>query len=390
MNRDELFEIFSELMKAFSLKGKLLSYEAIKSGNINDTYSILTDYNGKNKQYIIQRVNQFVFPNPEKIASNVYKVTKHIESKLRARGVTDIRRRVVRYYQQPDGSFYYCMKDGSYWRVLSYVFNSVNYDQAESLKILKSTGVAFGSFQADLTDFPADELYETISDFHNTEKRFADLYEAAEKDEYSRLCEVKDEFEYLKSKASCASMFREMSESGEIPLRVVHNDTKCNNVMFDDKTGDPLAVIDLDTVMPGYVAYDFGDAVRFAANTASEDEKDLSKVSLDIDKYDAFAEGFLSQTADMLTKNELRTLPDGVLAITLELAARFMTDYLNGDKYFKCKMEKHNLIRTRVQIELAKDIERKMPKLREHLLALYYAHFASSYAINYTNSKIKQ
>lgn len=366
MTHDSLRNIFLELMDVFGLKGKFVSYYSIKAGNINDTYSIITDEDGSTKQYIVQRVNHAVFPCPERIAANVFQVTRHIENKLKAEGASDIRRRVLRYYRTAGNDFYYVSADGNYWRVISYVYGSVNYNQPD-IRILRNTGKAFGEFQRLLSDFPAEQLFETIAGFHDTERRFADLFSAAERDDVSRLSEVEHEVEFFRSKAGYASLFREMSESGEIPLRVVHNDTKCNNVMFDEFTGAPLAVIDLDTVMPGYVAYDFGDAVRFACNTASEDETDISKVSLDLDMFDAFAEGFVSEIKGMVSDKELETLPDGVLAITLELGARFLTDYLSGDVYFKCKMKDHNLVRTRVQIELARDIERKLPKMREHL-----------------------
>ncbi len=366
MNNQQLVNVFEEIIKVFSLKGTLVGFHTIKAGNINDTYCITTDDDGAEKQYIVQRVNHKVFSDPERIANNVCLVTRHIENKLRESGVADVRRRVVRYYQMADGSFYYVTADGCYWRVLSYVFNSINHSQP-TRQILKSTGEAFGAFQRQLSDFPAEMLYETISGFHDTEKRFSDLFAAAKADVAGRLDEVREELEYLMSMKPYISLFREKSERGEIPLRVVHNDTKCNNVMFDNVTGEPLAVIDLDTVMPGYVGYDFGDAVRFAANTAAEDEKDLSKVSLDMDLYDAFAEGFVPQVQGMITEEEVRTLPDGVLIITLELAARFLTDYLNGDVYFKCKKEHHNLLRTRAQVCLAKDVFKKMPQMREHL-----------------------
>lgn len=366
MNNQELVKVFEELMISFSLKGILIGYHTIKAGNINDTYCITTDFDGAEKQYIVQRVNHKVFSDPMRIASNVCQVTRHIENKLREKGVTDIRRRVVRYYQTRDGGFYHITEDGCYWRVLSYVFDSINHNQPTK-QILRATGEAFGEFQRQLSDFPAEALYETIRGFHDTEKRFSDLFVAAAENRAGRLDTVREELEYLKSMKKHAALFRELSEKGEIPMRVVHNDTKCNNVMFDKDTGEPLAVIDLDTVMPGYVGYDFGDAVRFAANTASEDEKDVSKVSLDTELYVAFAEGFVPQVHGMITDTEIRTLPDGVLCITLELAARFLTDYLNGDVYFKCKMENHNLYRTRTQVQLAKDIDKKMPILRAHL-----------------------
>lgn len=365
----ELYPIFNTIIKDFNLKGQLVSISSLSSGNINDTYLASTLMDDAIRQYIVQRINHIVFPEPEKVADNVSKVTDHIEKKLRESNIPDIRRRVLRFYRKNDGGFYHFTEDGNYWRVLSCVYNAKSVDSAD-LPCLRETGLAFGEFQKHLLDFPADSLYETIPDFHNTKKRYADLKLAAEKDTFSRLESVKEEYEYLLSMEKEACLLCELSEKGEIPKRVVHNDTKCNNVMFDTDTGEHLAVIDLDTVMPGLVAYDFGDAVRFAANPAGEDCDDVSKVHLDLDYYSAFAEGFVQGNGAMLTAREMETLPDGVLSITLELAARFLTDYLNGDVYFKCKKPKHNLVRTRAQIALAKDIFGKMPELRRRLMSI--------------------
>ncbi|HAN20348.1 MAG TPA: mucin desulfatase, partial [Clostridiales bacterium] len=341
-------------------------YDIIKAGNINDTYVINTRAEDGIKQYIVQRVNTTVFKNPNQIVSNAELVTSHIEKKLKEKGDPDVKRKVMHIYKNKDGNSFYISENGDNWRVLSFVFNSVNYNQVNNI-ILKSTGEAFGSFQRLLSDFPAEMLYTTIPDFHNTEKRFEALYMAAEKDSCGRKQEVQNELEYLKSKEGYASKFRKLHDNNEMPLRVTHNDTKCNNVMFDKDTGAPLAVIDLDTVMPGFVAHDFGDAVRFAANTAEEDEEDITKVSLDLNMYESFACGFIPQVSDMISKTELDNLPDGVLIITLELASRFLTDYLNGDVYFKCKKPKHNLIRARCQIALAKDIEKKLSEMQSRL-----------------------
>ncbi|HOJ48348.1 MAG TPA: aminoglycoside phosphotransferase family protein [Bacillota bacterium] len=358
--------LFRKICEDFGLKGEYVSYDIIKSGNINDTYVINTKTETGEKQYIVQRVNTKVFKDPLQIASNIQLVTSHIEKKLRERGDTDIRRKVLRLYRNKKGHYFYIAENGDNWRVLSYVYNSASYNQVTN-QILRSAGEAFGSFQRLLLDFPADKLYTTIPDFHNTEKRFLDLYEAAERDPYGRRKEVIEELEYLKSREEYASKFRILNELGEMPQRVTHNDTKCNNVMFDKDTGAPLAVIDLDTVMPGYVAHDFGDAIRFAANTAEEDEEELSKVSLDLDKYESFACGFIPQISDVITKTEFDNLPDGVIIMTLELAARFLTDYLNGDVYFKCRKPKHNLIRAKCQVALAKDIEKKLPGMRRRI-----------------------
>ncbi len=366
MKNHELYPLFTTIIEEFHLKGSLVGIYTVSAGNINDTYVIDTEFEGSKKQYIVQRINHHVFLAPEKVAENVCLVTDHIENKLREEGTIDIRRHVLRYYRTSDGGYYHVTPSGDYWRVLSYVFNSVNINTAD-IPHLRETGVAFGEFQNYLSDFPAESLYESIPDFHNTQKRYDDLRTAAEKDTHGRLCEVKDEYDYLLSMEEKATVFNRLGDSGDIPLRVVHNDTKCNNVMFDRTSGEHLAVIDLDTVMPGFVAYDFGDAVRFAANPGGEDNPNVDEVYLDLDYYSAFAEGFVPCVKDKITKLEVDTLPDGVLAITLELAARFLTDYLNGDVYFKCKMPRHNLVRTKAQIALAKDIDAKMPELRRRL-----------------------
>lgn len=366
MSNNELYPLFKTIIKDFGLEGELTGITYIGTGNINDTYSALTVVDGGEREYIIQRVNHRVFSKPERIAENVCKVTGHIEIKLRESGVSDIRRRVLRYYRKTDGSYFHITPAGEYWRVLSCVYNAISIDSAD-IPHLRAAGIAFGEFQNHLSDFPADTLFETIPDFHNTKKRYDDLRTAAKNNIAGRLDEVREEYEYLLSMEREATVLCDLCEKGELPLRVVHNDTKCNNVMFDTATGEHLAVIDLDTVMSGLVAYDFGDAVRFAANPGGEDNEDITKVCLDVDFYSAFAEGFVPCLLGKVTDKEIETLPDGVLAITLELAARFLTDYLNGDIYFKCKKPLHNLVRTRAQIALAKDVFGKMPELRRRL-----------------------
>ncbi len=362
----ELTLLFEKIIKEFHLQGTINKIDCIGRGNINDTYLAQTLVENGEREYIFQRVNHLVFSEPKKIAENVIKVTEHIENKLRLRGVTDIRRRVMHYYRKPDGGYFHITENGDYWRVLSCIYNSHSVDHADLIH-LRSTGIAFGEFQKLLSDFPSETLYTTIPDFHNTKKRFNDLRLAAEKNIANRFDSVRNEYAYLLSMENEAVKLCEMQEKGLLPSRVVHNDTKCNNVMFDDLTGEHLAVIDLDTVMQGLVATDFGDAVRFAANPGGEDNEDLSRVYLDLDYFSAFAEGFVPQVIGKVTDREIETLPDGVLAITLELAARFLTDYLNGDTYFKCKKINHNLFRARAQIALAKDVFGKMPELRDRL-----------------------
>ncbi len=248
--------------------------------------------------------------------------------------------------------------------MMNFIYNAESHDRG-GVRLLHKTGEAFGTFQSQLSDFPAEKLYETIPDFHDTEKRFDALEQSARADAVKRLDDCRGELAYLLSMRDRTPFFKQAYARGEIPMRVTHNDTKCNNVMFDKDTKEPLAVIDLDTVMPGFTAYDYGDAVRFAANTAAEDEPDVSKVSLDLRLCRAFTDGFVGKIRDHLRREEVNTLPDGLLLITLELAARFLTDYLDGDRYFKIRTNDHNLIRARNQIALAQDICRKMDDLRE-------------------------
>ncbi|MBQ8325191.1 MAG: aminoglycoside phosphotransferase family protein [Clostridia bacterium] len=370
MTEQALLSLFRTLMREFRLKGELEDYRVVKVGNINDTYFIGTrTEEGKRKDYTVQRLNHKVFQNPVQVAENAFAVTSHMERKLLAVGQTDIRRKVLHVYRKEGGEFFHRSEEGDYWRVLSYVYDSRCVNHADE-EILYGTGYAFGEFQRNLSDFPAHTLHHTIPDFHNTPKRFADLRTSGERDVCGRREEVEEELAYLLSMEGYVSLLEDLHGEGKLPLRVVHNDTKCNNVMFDAETRTPLAVIDLDTVMPGYVAHDFGDAVRFACNTASEDEEDLSLVSLNLRGYQRLAEGFVRPLLGIITESEFNTLPDGVLIITLELAARFLKDYLDGDVYFKCRKDRHNLIRARCQITLAKDIAAKLEEMRTLLKSL--------------------
>lgn len=362
MNSNLPLGLANDIKNAFGIGGETVKAEAFGNGNINDTYLVYIQSGDSVARYIFQRVNRAVFTNPEDIAKNVSGVTTHIANKLRLAGEKDIERRVVKYYRNISGGYYHITESGDYWRVMSYIYDSVCFDTADNT-LLFNTGVAFGEFQRLLSDFPAETLCVTIPDFHNTPARYAQLALAAGADAFSRLCEVKAEYDYLLSQSENACRLCRLADSGALPLRVVHNDTKCNNVMFDAKTGRNLAVVDLDTVMPGLIAYDFGDAVRFAANPGGEDCEDLSEVFLDTEAFAAFARGYVGQIRGSVSRFELDTLADGVLAVTLELAARFLTDYLCGDSYFKCKKERHNLIRARAQIALARDIITKIPTI---------------------------
>ncbi|MHB1151401.1 MAG: phosphotransferase enzyme family protein [Eubacteriales bacterium] len=356
MDHGNLAEQLKEVCIAFRIEGDLIDYEINTIGNINNTYKVIyrkTD--GTEKSYIMQKINTYVFKNPKLIMSNIDYVTTHIRNK-------SSHKPSLHFYHTKSGDNYYSNSGSCFWRLCNYI-DSVTYDICSDPKILHHAGQAFGEFQMQLSDFDASMLHETISDFHNTKKRLDKLFADVEADEYGRAASVQPEIDYIRSMREAACTLGDMLGSGEIPLRVTHNDTKVNNVLFDKDTHEPLTVIDLDTVMPGLAMHDFGDAVRSAANTATEDEKDLSKVTLDLGLFRAFSEGFISQTAGALTDREIGTMALGALTITIELASRFLDDYITGDKYFKVNYEGHNIDRTRCQLKLAQDMVEKFDEM---------------------------
>lgn len=356
-------DIISEICKAYALKGTIKGVSCLKRGHINGSYRVDLDVDGKEKSYLFQRVNNYVFKEPEKIMKNVRAVTDHIRRKLEAAGEADIKRKVIKLYTH-DGESLYITDGGEYWRVMSFVYGAATYDVYDN-KLLRSVGYGFGRFLSMLSDFPGGDLYETIPDFHNTPKRYESFFNAYKADVKGRAADISDEAAFIKKTAGYAPRFIDLYDKGKLPLRVTHNDTKGNNIMIDVKTGEPLAVIDLDTVMPGFAMNDFGDAVRYAANTAAEDEPDLSKVALDLERYKALADGFLPPMKGKYTDLEIANMPWGVILMTLEIAVRFLTDYLEGDVYFKTDYPEHNLVRGRCQLALAKDAISKLPDMEK-------------------------
>ena len=340
--------------------GKISGITVVKSGNINDTY-VITAEDGE--MYTLQRINSYVFKDPAAIMSNISRVTDHIVRKLEERG-EPVKNRVLLPLRTSDGKTFIRI-GGSFWRMYPYICHSVCYNEVSDLRVMTMVGKAFGEFQMLLADFPAETLNETIPDFHNTQKRFAQLYATADEDPCGRAASVKNELEFLRSMEHVATRIGTLVYSGDMMLRVTHNDTKSNNVLLDEKTGEPLAVIDLDTVMQGLAVHDFGDAVRFAANTASEDEADLLCVGLDIAKYEAFVRGFIPPIRSSLSSVEIKNMALGAVTMAAELAARFLQDYIAGDLYFKTVYEKQNYIRARCQMALANDMLLKYDKMCE-------------------------
>ena len=351
----------------FDIQGEYLSCEVIKTGNINQTYLVKYFRDGAEKPYIIQKVNTYVFKNPEQVMQNIAAVTEHIRSKVKSIYGT-AKRNVLHYLYTPDGKNFAYDEEGGFWRGYRYIDDSVTYNVSNELWVLEEAGRGFGEFQKYLADFDASQLFESIPNFHNTRLRFDRLFEAAENDELGRVKDVEDELQYLRDRYELSCTLCDLLESGELPLRVTHNDTKCNNVLLDPVTKTALAVIALDTVMPGLCAYDFGDAIRFGANNTDEDDPDLSKIYLDMEKYEAFVRGFIPTLKDSLTHKELETMHLGAYIMTTELAARFMLDYLEGDVYFKLNYPEHNLIRTRAQTALARDMDDKLEEMQRIVL----------------------
>ena len=300
---------------------------------------------------------------------NIARITAHCERKLLEAGES---RDCVMHFLSRENGENYLMEEGAFWRICEFVPETVAYNSCEDPEILCAAGRAFGRFQTMLSDFDAALLHETIPDFHNTEKRYLTLDEHIKADEVGRVASVRAELDELERMRPYAIRLCEMLKSGELPLRVTHNDTKINNVLFDAKTGKEKTVIDLDTVMPGLVAYDFGDAIRFGAASAAEDERDLSKMYMDITKFAAFTRGYLETMRPVITARELELLPFAARLMTYECGIRFLTDHLNGDTYFRIHRAGHNLDRARTQFKLVADMEAKDAEMR-HIVSELWA-----------------
>lgn len=353
----ELYNKLEQVSRLFRIEGTYVGYETICIGNVNQTYEvkfILPD--GTKKSFLIQNVNTYAFRQPVQLMENIDKVTEHI--RVKKQGL------VALHFHHTADRKTYVMDGDNFWRMTNFI-PSKTYNGVVDPEIIHNAGVAFGEFQMQLSDFNINELHETIPDFHNTRARYQQLKDAVAKDPLNRVKEVCDELEYLLSVEDEACKLTDMAQRGELPLRVTHNDTKINNVLFSPIDKRAMVVVDLDTVMPGLVGHDFGDAIRFAANREPEDSRNLDKVGVDMDVFRAFAEGFLEMTAKTLTKNEIETLVLSPFVLAVELATRFLTDYILGDPYFHIMCPDHNLVRTRCQIALAKDMQRKRDEMNE-------------------------
>ena len=351
----DLYNKLREISELFRIEGTYVGYETICVGNVNKTYEVKFILpNGQPKSFLVQNVNTYAFRRPVELMENIDKVTEHIRAKKPGQ-------LALHFHHTADRKTY--VADGkNFWRMTNYV-PSVTYNSVTDLAVVRNAGAAFGEFQMDLEDFDISELIEIIPGFHNTRQRYENFRKAVQENKAGRADEVREEIDFLLSVEDKACTLTDLQQAGEIPLRVTHNDTKINNVLFHPETKASMIVVDLDTVMPGLMGHDFGDAIRFAANFVEEDCRDYEKVGVDLEVFRAFTEGFLSRTAKTVTPKELDTLALSCFVLTAELATRFLADYLDGDLYFKTNAPDHNLVRTRCQIALAKDMLKKMDRM---------------------------
>ncbi len=355
------FEL-EEILTNYSFRGKYRDYAVLNNGHINNTFLLNFDTDSGTKSYVLQQINTAVFKDPVTLMENYVSVTDFVREKVDSNG-GDPKREAVKVYYTRGGNSFYIDKKGRYWRVINYIVDTLSYNFPDNEEICRKAGSAFGKFQQLLADYPIDKLKETIPNFHNTVSRYSDFEAALAQDKMGRAALVQKEIEFVKQRKDDCAVLLNLLEKGELPLRVTHNDTKLNNILFDKKTGEGICIIDLDTVMPGLSLYDFGDSLRFAGNTADEDEKDLSKVSFNTDIYRSYTEGYLSTAKSSLNETEIRYLPFSVKLMTLECGIRFLTDFLNGDVYFRIARPEHNLDRCRTQFALVEDIEKKYGEL---------------------------
>ena len=339
---------------SFDMIGSPVSCERYGAGHINRTFLVSTD---AGRRYILQRLSSVAFHDIPALMQNIIHVTQHIAAKSPRKDST------LHFLLSDDGKYYHIDPEGFYWRCYNFV-DALCIQQPETPADFYESAIAFGSFQNQLSDFPAEILTETIPNFHNTPDRYRKFHSVLQADPCGRAISAQREIDFYLSREEDGGVLQQLREEGALPLRVAHNDTKLNNVLLDCKTRKAVCVIDLDTVMPGLSAYDFGDSIRFGASTAPEDEKDLSKVSVNLDLYRIYTDGFLSACPG-LTDGERQALPLGAKLMTLECGLRFLTDYLDGDHYFGTAYPEHNLIRARTQMQLVLDMERKWKTMEQ-------------------------
>ncbi len=357
--QQESFNI-EEILPNFNFKGEYAGFYVSNNGHINNTFVLeFRDEFEVINYYLLQQINTNVFKKPDELMENIVHVTAYLRDII-VQNEGDPDRENLNVILTKDKKPYFIDKERRYWRCYNFITRAYTCEHIDDPTVFYNAAKAFGRFQCMLADFPIDKLHETIPNFHNTVSRFADLKKAVEENAAGRADSVRDEIAFAYDRENDTSVLLDLLQCGKLPLRVTHNDTKLNNVMFDSESNEGICVIDLDTVMPGLSLYDFGDSIRYGANTAEEDEKDVSKVSLNLELFEEYVRGYLSSAGKSLTPCEVEYLPFSAKLLTFECGTRFLTDYLNGDVYFRTAYDDHNLVRCRTQFALVADIEKKM------------------------------
>ncbi len=362
-----IYNDIKHIIRQFQFEGTYCDVEELTSGNINSTYKLTYNQaDDTRKYYILQRINTVAFRDPEVLMTNISMVTNHIIDAMR-RENKSYDRRALEFITTRDGGYLYRTEQGEYWRASIFIDHATAYDSIENPRHFYEAGRGFGEFQKYLANFPAEQLAETIPNFHNTTRRFYDFVAAVAADRAGRVKTLEAEIDFFFDRRKLMNRILALTQAGVLPERVTHNDTKLNNVLIDNESGQAVCVIDLDTVMPGSILYDYGDAIRYGANTAAEDEPDTGKIGVDMELFRLFTEGFVTEIAHNVTREEIRHLPLGVLVMTCELAMRFLTDYINGDEYFRVKYPRHNLVRAHAQMKLLEEFEQHYDQMQAYV-----------------------
>ena len=363
MGNLNLDEVREKVAMQFALEGELKELSVFGNGHINDTLRATCELaDGRTKRYIVQRMNDGIFKNPDELMENVMNVTSFLRKKIIAAG-GDPDRETLNVIPTKDGKNYLTDENGDFWRCYIFIEDATSFDQVEKPEDFYNSAVAFGNFQRLLADYPAATLHETIKNFHNTVSRFADFKKAVEEDVAGRAKDVQKEIQFVLDREADCHVICDALAKGELPLRVTHNDTKLNNIMIDNRTGKGLCVIDLDTVMPGSSLYDYGDSIRFGASTGAEDEQNLDLIWCDLELFEIYTKGYVEGCGGSLTETEIRMMPMGAKLMTLECGMRFLADHLQNDIYYKIHRENHNLDRARTQLKLVADMETKWDEM---------------------------
>lgn len=353
-----------KLVKKFNINGRIVDITSNNTGNINKTFIVTVKEDNQFKKYVIQKINTSVFNEPYLLMKNIVNVTNYCKEYLKNNN-EDYNRGVLNVVKTKNNENVYRTENNEYYRMYDFVENARSYDASENSQMFYKVGEAFGHFVKMLDGYPMDSLDETIPNFHNTKARFNDFLNSVKKDPCDRVKDVSEEIDFVLKRANIVGVIVDLIEQGKIPLRVTHNDTKINNVLFDKLSNEVVCVIDLDTVMPGSALYDFGDAIRSGAAKTIEDDPNIKDAGINMEYFKNFTEAYLKETSEILTQNEVDYLAFSCILITFEQAIRFLTDYINGDTYFKCDYENHNLDRTRNQMALVKDMEKNYDLMKD-------------------------